>query len=148
LRELASGDAPPKYLTDLQDLAGRQPGWRTVPNLSGANRIAGELTAQLAKIGGPGGLSAEFHEILRTRAASERQRFTTLRDWGGNRRSGERSLKSSVLGMIVLLYRESHARPGGAENGPLFRFANAVGQLALGERDPFTPGSVRLNSGG
>ena len=141
--EDGSTEAPSEYLDDLRDLAGRQPGWRTVPNVSGGNRLAGKLTAQLAKIEAPGGLSAEFHETLRTRAASERQRFTTLRNWGGNRRSGERSLKSSVLGMIVLLYCEAHARPGGAENGPLFRFANAVGELALGERQQFTPGAVR-----
>jgi hypothetical protein len=53
------------------------------------------------------------------------------------------ALKSSVLGMIVRLYCEAHARPGGAENGSLFRFANAIGELALGEPKPFTPGAVR-----
>ena len=84
---------------DLRDLAGRKPGWRTVPNVSGGNRLAGKLTAQLAKIGGPAGLSAEFHETSRTRPLRSSSGFTTLRDWGGNRRSGERSLKSSELVM-------------------------------------------------
>jgi hypothetical protein len=45
--------------------------------------------------------------------------------------------------MIVRLYCEAHARPGGRENGPLFRFANAISAIALGERTPFKPGVVR-----
>jgi hypothetical protein len=72
--EDGSTEAPSEYLEDLRDLAGRKPGWRTVPNVSGGNRLAGKLTAQLAKIEGPAGLSAEFHETSRTRAASEQQR--------------------------------------------------------------------------
>jgi hypothetical protein len=131
----------PGFQDELRMLAGRQPSWRTIPEvLPGGARLATKLLSELDELGG---LSTEFIDALRMLAASERRQFATLRNRGGDRRSGERTLKTSVLGMIVRLYCEAHARPGGKENGPLFRFANAVGELALGKREPFSPGAVR-----
>jgi hypothetical protein len=62
---------------------------------------------------------------------------------GGARRSGLRSLRGSVLGKIVRLYCEAHANPRFSPEGPLVRFANMVGELALDEAKPFTPNAVK-----
>ena len=142
LLEISNCSGPPAGFRDeLRMLARRQPSWRTIPEVSPGG--AGLATKLLSELEGLGGLSTEFIDALSTLAASERRRFATLRNRGGDRRSGERTLKTSVLGMIVRLYCEAHASPGGRENGPLFRFANAIGELALGGREPFTPGAVR-----
>jgi hypothetical protein len=61
---------------------------------------------------------------------------------GGARRSGLRSFKGWLLGKIVRLY-EAHADPRFSSNGPLVRFANTVGELALGEAEPFKPDAVK-----
>jgi hypothetical protein len=45
--------------------------------------------------------------------------------------------------MAARLYYEAHARPGFSVGGPLVRFANAIGEIALGEREPFTADAVR-----
>jgi hypothetical protein len=45
--------------------------------------------------------------------------------------------------MAVLLYCEAHERPGFTQDGPLVRFVNAVGELALGETRPFKSAMVR-----
>jgi hypothetical protein len=142
LSETGSGSgARAEFLGELRVLAGRQPPWRTIPRIPpGGARLATKLLSELDKLDG---LNAEFIVALRERATSERQRFAILRNRGGDRRSGERSLKSSVLEMIVWLYCEAHTSPGGREGGPLFRFANAIGELALGKREPFSPGAVR-----
>jgi hypothetical protein len=50
---------------------------------------------------------------------------------GGNRRSGERQLETSVLGMIVRLYCEAHANPAFSNGGPLVKFANTIGRQVL-----------------
>jgi hypothetical protein len=140
LLEDGSSEAPAEYLHVLRALARRQPAWRAIPRLPGGARRATRL---LSELDGLGGLSGEFIDTLRVRATSERQRFAVVRDRGGDRRSGEPTLKNSVLSMIVVLYCEAHAKPGGSEGGPLFRFANAIGELALGEREPFSPAAVR-----
>jgi hypothetical protein len=62
---------------------------------------------------------------------------------GGARRSGLQSLKASVLGKTVRLYCEAHANPRFSSEGPLVRFANTVGELALGEAKPFTSDAVK-----
>ncbi len=62
---------------------------------------------------------------------------------GGDRRSGDRSLKGSVLGMAVRLYYEAHANPGFSVGGQLVCFANAIGEIALGDGEPFTADAVR-----
>jgi hypothetical protein len=62
---------------------------------------------------------------------------------GGDRRSGVRSFKGSVLVKIVGLYCEAHANPRFSEGGPLVRFANTVGELALGKAKPFTSNAVK-----
>jgi integrase len=127
---------PPGFWNELGDLSGREPDWRNVsPDL--------RATKLLKELDGLGGLSAEFLDGLRARAASERQRFAASHTRGGDRRSGEHSVKSSVLRMAVRLYCEADAKPGGREGGPLFRFANVIGEFALGERAPFKPGAVR-----
>jgi hypothetical protein len=62
---------------------------------------------------------------------------------GGARRSGLRSFEGSVLEKIVRLYREAHANPGFSSEGPLVRFANTVGELALGTAKPFSSNAVK-----
>ena len=98
---------------EMSALADRERVWRT----PGADRPATRL---LAELDGLGGLSAEFLVGLGALAASERQKFITSNDWGGNRRSGERTLKNSVLGMIVWLYCEAHAKPGAEKTDHCF----------------------------
>jgi hypothetical protein len=62
---------------------------------------------------------------------------------GGARRSGLQSFKGLVLGKIVRLYREADANPRFSPEGPLVRFANTVGELALGIAKPFTSNAVK-----
>lgn len=62
---------------------------------------------------------------------------------GGDRRSGRRSLEGIVLGDIVRLYCEANASAGFSPDGPLVRFANTVGELALGHAKPFTSDAVK-----
>jgi N12 class adenine-specific DNA methylase len=46
--------------------------------------------------------------------------------------------------MAIRLYCEAHVdRVGFSKSGPLFRFANAIGELILGEPEPFTVDAVR-----
>ena len=61
---------------------------------------------------------------------------------GGDRRSGERKLKSLVMGQALLLYCEAAAKPMWSPTGPMFRFVNLIGELALGGEKPFSPNSV------
>ena len=122
-----SGSLDGNFLQVLQDLAeaGR---WR-------ARELQNELR-------GLGGLDGRFSDTLRALVGSDPAWRGTLKK-GGDRRSGERSLEGSVLGMAVRLYYEAHARPGFSVAGPLVRFANAIGEIALGEREPFTADAVR-----
>jgi hypothetical protein len=62
---------------------------------------------------------------------------------GGDRRSGLQLFKGSVLSKIVRLYREAHANPRFSLEGPLVRFANTVGELALGKAKPFSSDAVK-----
>jgi hypothetical protein len=62
---------------------------------------------------------------------------------GGARRSGLQSFKGSVLGKIVRIFCEAQADAGFSPEGPLVRFANAVGELALGTAKPFTSNAVK-----
>lgn len=62
---------------------------------------------------------------------------------GGARRSGWQSFKGWVLGKIVRLYCGAQADAGFSAEGPLVRFANAVGELALGTAKPFTSNAVK-----
>jgi hypothetical protein len=91
---------------------------------------------------GLGGLHGEFSDTLRALAGPEPAWRRNLKV-GSDRRSGERTLKSSVLGMAVRLYCEAHANPRFSIDGPLVRFANALGELVLGETNPFSPDAVR-----
>jgi hypothetical protein len=105
-------------------------------------RLAEELLTELDGLGVPDGLLDTLHAL----AGSERewrckQRNTFTR--GGDRRSGDRTLEGSILGMIVRLYCEAHERPTFSKNGPVVRFANAVGEHVLGEANPFTSDAVK-----
>jgi hypothetical protein len=133
---LEAEGGPPGFWNELGDVSGREPDWRNVPR----ERRATEL---LEDLNGLGGLKPGFLDALRTRAASERQRFATSHARGGDRRSGEHSLKTSVLRAAVLLYCEAHVEPDYSKSGPLVRFANTLGELALDTRAPFTPDAVR-----
>ncbi len=129
------------FQNELTGLIGIAPPNKSAPMKSSRNRLAGRL---LSELDGLSGISPEFRETLRSLARSERERGLDRRPWGGDRRSGERSLEASVLGQAVRLYCEAHERPRCSRSPcPLFRFANAVGELALGAPPPFTPGQVR-----
>jgi hypothetical protein len=82
-----------------------------------------------------------FDGVVRLPVWGEAQQSQPKR--GGDRRSGLQSFKGSVLGKIVGLYREAHANPGFSPEGPLVRFANTVGELALGKAKPFTSNAVK-----
>jgi hypothetical protein len=90
------------------------------------SRLARKLQDELD---GLGGLNASFRDTLRELAAPAKVRTGR----GGDRTSGERSLERHVLGMATLLYIEACHRPGFSKNGPLFRFANGIAELALGK---------------
>jgi hypothetical protein len=98
-------------------------------------RLANELHEKLS---GLGGLDEVFLDTLRDLAAGSSKRTGR----GGDRRSGERTLRSSVLGMAIRLYLEAAERPTISKSGKLFRFANLVGELVMRERDPFTGDAV------
>jgi hypothetical protein len=100
---------------------------------------ARELHSELA---GVGGLSGDFSRTLRDLAGPEAEWRTAMKK-GGDRRSGERSLKGSVLAMAVRLYCDAHAKPGFSVEGPMCRFSNAIGGLALGVERPFNAEAVR-----
>jgi hypothetical protein len=93
--------------------------------LAASSRVSGEFAEALQKraaagqllardlqreLEGLGGLNGEFSYTLRALAGSEPV-WRTVRKAGGDRRSGERTLKNSVLGMSVRLYCEAHANP-------------------------------------
>jgi len=107
-------------------------------------RLAHEFLAELNRLGG---LPEGFRDTLHALAGPKAERRTASQSQskrGGDRRSGERTLKSSVLGMIVRLYCEAHESPAFSDGGPLVRFANSAGRWALGvEGDPFTSDAVK-----
>lgn len=98
------------------------------------SRLARDL---LSELDGLGGLRLETLGDLRDLAAGAPAR--SMRD----RRLGQFSVTDSVRRMAVRLYIEACDRPGFSMNGPLHRFANAVGELVLSERAPFSNDSVR-----
>jgi len=126
-----------------------------LPRRRKIERLAKALRDELAGLGGldAGFLAtlealAEPHPVhlLAVESKSAAPRINQKTDsevWGGPRRKGQRTLKSSVLGMIVRAYFEACAEPGFSKNGPLFRFANAVGEWILGESNPFTSSAVK-----
>jgi hypothetical protein len=127
----------PGFWNEMGDLlAGHEPDWRTVPQAQRSTKL-------LLDLEGLGGLTPEFLTALRTRAASEHRCFATSHDRGGDWRSGEHSLRSTVLRMAVRLYCEAHASPGGSVGGPSFRFANAIRELTSDEPEPFSACAVR-----
>lgn len=125
--------ATPEFRSELEGLVGP-----VLPVPVCDDRPAKRL---LSELDGLSGVSVRFRETLRCLAESEKTLSATI-GRGGNRRSGERTLKSLVMGQAVLLYCEAAAKPGGSPTGPLFRFVNLVGQLVLGEERPFSPNSV------
>ena len=125
--------ATPEFRSQLEGLVGP-----VVPLLACDYRPA---TSLLRELDGLSGVSARFRETLGHLAESRRTLSATI-GRGGNRRSGERTLKSLVMGQAVLLYCEAAAKPGGSPTGPLFRFVNLIGELVLGEERPFSPNSV------
>jgi hypothetical protein len=82
-----------------------------------------------------------FDGVVRVPVWGEAPQTQTRR--GGARRSGLQLFKGSVLSKIVRLYREAHANPRFSLEGPLVRFANTVGELALGKAEPFTSNAVK-----
>jgi hypothetical protein len=107
-------------------------------------RLAHELLAELENLGGlPEGFRDTLH-ALGGRKEEWRSVSQSRSKRGGDRRSGQRTLNSSVLGMIVLLYCEAYEKPAFATRGPLVRFANSAGRWALDvEEDPFTSDAVK-----
>jgi hypothetical protein len=61
---------------------------------------------------------------------------------GGNRREGQPSLDGMVLSEVVRLYLEAFENPGFSKDGRLVRFANIIGGLLLGKKNPFSSASV------
>ena len=120
-----------------------------------ARRIDGEFNATLSTLAkanvwrarelsqeliGLGGLRGGFHDTLSNLAGENLHghnqvgggptwRSSIVR--GGDRRSGERRLEASVLGMAVRLYCEAHVDAGFSVKGPLVRFANEIGVRRL-----------------
>ncbi len=118
-----------------------------VVSLDQRRRIARLASKLLSELNGLGGLPEGFLDTLHALAGPKGERRTASQSRpspGGDRRSGERTLRSSVLGMIVRLYCEAHEEPTFSDGGPLVRFANSVGRWALGvEGDPFTSDAVK-----
>lgn len=113
--------------------------------LSRRRRIERTAKKLWEELDGLGGLHGEFLDTLHTLAGAEmaRSKPEGIRSQhGGDRRSGEHTLKGSVLRMLIHLYMSAHAKPGFARNGPLVRFANAGGELILGQSKPFTSEAV------
>jgi hypothetical protein len=136
LRE-ASGRLDGAFAEVLGNLAdaGRQPARDLRKELNGLGGLGGEFLDTLRELAGG--------SVFPTSRGSPRPPWRAALKAGGDRRSGDRSLKGSVLGMAVRLYYEAHANPGFSVGGPLVRFANAIGEFALGENEPFTVDSVR-----
>ena len=106
-----------------------------VVDRSKRKKIAAAALKLSGEVQGLGGLPIVFTEILDALARGDGLESKISDDKagrGGDRRSGKRSLKGSVLEMSVRLYREAHQKPGYSENGPLVRFVNAVAALVLG----------------
>lgn len=61
---------------------------------------------------------------------------------GGDRRSGKRTTESIVLRMAARLYWDLGGRTGFSIDGPLYRFVNLVGELALQKANPFSNNAV------
>jgi len=106
-------------------------------------RCASKLLTELKELGT---LDAVFADTLRELAGPEPDWRTDLQGkakQGGDRRSGERSLEGSVLAMAVGLYCDACAKPGFSRNGPLVRFVNLLGELALERPEPFPPDAIK-----
>ena len=125
--------ATPEFRSELEGLLG--------PVSPLPARDERPATRLLSELDGLSGVSVGFRGTLRRLADSEKTLSARI-GRGGNRRSGERTLKSLVMGQAVLLYCEASGKPGGSPTGPLFRFVNLVGQLVLGEERSFSPNSV------
>jgi hypothetical protein len=125
--------AMPEFRSELEGLLGP-----VLPLPACDDRPATRL---LSELDGLSGVSVRFRETLRRLADSEKTLFARI-GRGGDRRSGERTLKSLVMGQAVLLYCEAAAKPGESPTGPLFRFVNLVGELVLGEEKPFSLNSI------
>lgn len=105
---------------------------------SDRDEIAQLANALLEKLNGLGGLDRVFLDMLRDLAVGSIARSGK----GGDRRSGERTLQSSIMGMAVRVYLEACERPTISKGGKLFRFANLVGELVMRQRDPFKGNAV------
>lgn len=120
---------------------------RKVIPLDRRRRIARLADEMLAELQGLGGLPEGFLDALRALAGTKPEWRTDQQrrsNRGGDRRSGERTLEGSVLGMIVRVYCEAHHKPAFSEGGPLVRFANAVGRDVLSvSGKPFTSNAVK-----
>jgi hypothetical protein len=93
------------------------------------------------EISGLGGLDGDFRRNLIGLAGDRANAKAS--GHGGDRRSGERTLKGSVLVMAVRLYCEAAEHPGFSINGPLVRFVGLIGELVLNQEKPFTPNAVK-----
>ena len=104
---------------------------------------AGSRTRRLGGL--PEGFRDTLHALAGPTAKAEwRTASQSQSKRGGDRRSGERTLEASILGMIVRLYCEAQEEPAFSDGGPLVRFANSAGRWALGvEGDPFTSDAVK-----
>ncbi len=131
-----------RLAADLRGVSGSLDGefLEVLRDLAEAGRwCARELRKELDELGG---LDGRFCDTLRALARYDATWRGALK-MGGDRRSGDRSLKGSVLGMAVRLYYEAHANPGFSVGGQLVCFANAIGEIALGDGEPFTADAVR-----
>jgi hypothetical protein len=100
-------------------------------------RLAGDLLREL-ELAGVGIGTAEQEAVFLNSLRMLKTFDGVIRVLGGARRSGLRSLKSSVLRRIVRLYCEAQAKPRFSREGPMVRFVNTVGELALGDAKPFS----------
>ena len=131
-----------RLAADLRGVSGSLDGefLEVLRDLAEAGRwCARELRKELEELGG---LDGRFCDTLQALARYDPAWRGALK-MGGDRRSGDRSLKGSVLGMAVRLYYEAHANPGFSVGGQLVRFANAIGEITLRKREPFTADAVR-----
>jgi hypothetical protein len=119
-------------LTDLEA--------RGVSDIGALRALAGQRLTEDGFVGGRPATRQSLSPWVARKVTAKRAGSTA---WGGDRRSGQHTLHGSVLRMAVLLYCEAHAKPGFAIVGPLVRFANAVGAMALNEKVPFSPDAVR-----
>jgi hypothetical protein len=131
-----------RLAADLRGVSGSLDGefLEVLRDLAEAGRwCARELRKELDELGG---LDGRFCDTLQALARYDPAWRGALK-MGGDRRSGDRSLKGSVLGMAVRLYYEAHANPGFSVGGQLVRFANAIGEITLRKTEPFTASAVR-----